>query len=137
MSRALVALAERGIRAEAEAKQQLKDSYHRFLAEEDPTRKNEAGKDLIRGIFGEESIAEDSVLNLPRAVWHHILKRVDKRQISVGDLTALQKWVRTAPDGDWYKEWPFSHCRWSSSWAGFFRQSKRTSCPLVVAATAA
>ena len=61
MSRALIALAERGVRAEAEAKEQLKTSYTRFLAENDPTRKNEAGKDLIRAIFGKDSLAEDSV----------------------------------------------------------------------------
>jgi hypothetical protein len=62
MSRALVALAERGVRAEAEAKEQLKASYHRFLAENDPALKNEAGKDLLRAIFGKDSIAEDSIL---------------------------------------------------------------------------
>jgi len=62
MSRALVALAERGVRAQAEAKEQLKSSYNRFLTENDPARKNEAGKDLIRAIFGKNSIAEDSVL---------------------------------------------------------------------------
>lgn len=61
MSRALVALAERGVRAEAEAKEQLKASYNRFVAENDPALKNEAGKDLIRAIFGTEAIAEDSV----------------------------------------------------------------------------
>jgi len=61
MSRALVVLAERGLRAEAEATQQLKTSYDRFLAESDPTRKNEAGQDLIRAIFGKGSIAEDPV----------------------------------------------------------------------------
>ena len=61
MSRALVALAERGVRAEAEAKEQLKSSYNRFLAENDPARKNEAGKDLIRAIFGKHAIAEDSI----------------------------------------------------------------------------
>jgi len=61
MSRALVALAERGVRAEAEAKEQLKSSYNRFLAENDPVRKNEAGKELIRAIFGKDVIAEDSV----------------------------------------------------------------------------
>lgn len=61
MSRALVALAERGVRAEAEAKEQLKSSYNRFLAENDPARKNEAGKDLIRAIFGKDAIAEDSI----------------------------------------------------------------------------
>ncbi len=61
MSRALVSLAERGVRAEAEAKEQLKFSFNRFLAENDPTRKNEAGKDLIRAIFGKDAIAEDSI----------------------------------------------------------------------------
>ena len=61
LSRALVVLAERGVRAEAEAKEQLKTSFHRFLAENDPARKNEAGIDLIRSIFGKDSIAEDSV----------------------------------------------------------------------------
>jgi hypothetical protein len=43
---------------------------------------------------------------LPRAVWHHLLERVDERRISVGDLLALQEWVKTgpsAPEGDWYK----------------------------------
>ena len=61
MSRALVALAERGVRAEAEAKEELKASYGRFLEENDPARKNEAGKDLIRAIFGKDAIAEDSI----------------------------------------------------------------------------
>jgi hypothetical protein len=49
------------VQAEAEAKQNLSASYHRFLAEDDPARKNEAGKDLIRAIFGKDAIAEDSV----------------------------------------------------------------------------
>ena len=62
MSRALVALAERGVRAGIEAKEQLKTSYNRFLGENDPARKNQAGKDLIRAIFGKDSIAEDSIL---------------------------------------------------------------------------
>ena len=61
MSRALVALAERGIRAKAEAKEQLKASYDRFLEENDPARKNEAGKELIRVIFGKDAIAEDCI----------------------------------------------------------------------------
>ena len=61
MSRALVDLAERGVRAEAEAKQQLKVAYRRFVDEAEPERKNEAGRDLIRAIFGRDSIAEDSI----------------------------------------------------------------------------
>jgi hypothetical protein len=59
ISRALVALAERGVRAEA--KQQLKSSYERFVAENEPSRKNAAGKDLIRAIFGKDAIAGDSI----------------------------------------------------------------------------
>ena len=62
MSRALVDLAARGIRAEAEAKQQLKAAYRNFVEEAEPERKNEAGRDLIRAIFGKNSIAEDSIL---------------------------------------------------------------------------
>ena len=61
MSRALVVLAERGVRAEMEAKQQLKAAYRNFVEEAEPERKNEAGRDLIRAIFGKDSIAEDSV----------------------------------------------------------------------------
>ena len=61
MSRALVTLAERGVQAEAEAQAQLRATYQGFLAESEPARKNEAGKALIRAIFGKESIAEDSV----------------------------------------------------------------------------
>ena len=62
MSRALVVLAERGARAEAEAKQQLKQAYRRFVDEREPDLKNEAGRDLIRTIFGNDSIADDSIL---------------------------------------------------------------------------
>ena len=62
LSRALVDLAERGVRAEAEAKQQLKTAYHEFVEEKEPARKNEAGRALIRAIFGKGSIAEDSIL---------------------------------------------------------------------------
>jgi DNA-directed RNA polymerase subunit F len=61
MSRALVILAERGVRAEAEAKQQLKAAYRNFVEEVEPERKNEAGRDLLRAIFGKDSLAEDSV----------------------------------------------------------------------------
>jgi hypothetical protein len=40
MSRALVVLAERGVRAEAEAKQQLRDAYREFVEEDQPDRKS-------------------------------------------------------------------------------------------------
>lgn len=61
MSRALVVLAERGVSAEIEAKQQLKAAYRNFVEETEPERKNEAGRQLIQAIFGKDSIAEDSV----------------------------------------------------------------------------
>ena len=61
ISRAVVALAERGIRADREAHDNLKATYRRFLKVQDPASKEEAGKDLIRAIFGTEAIAEDQV----------------------------------------------------------------------------
>ncbi len=62
MSRALVTLAERGVHAEQDAKKQLEVAFNSFLTEADPHRKNEAGKDLIRAIFGKNAIAEDPIL---------------------------------------------------------------------------
>ena len=62
MSRALVALAERAIREELDARENLKAAYQRFMKEQDPAGKNEAGKDLIRAMFGTDAIAEDPVL---------------------------------------------------------------------------
>ena len=62
MSRALVTLAERGVEAEAASRENLNATYHRFMSEDDPKRKGEAGKDLIRAIFGKEALAKDSLL---------------------------------------------------------------------------
>ena len=61
-SRALVVLAQRGVEAEAAARANLSATYRRFMAEADPERKNEAGKDLIRAVFGKDAIAEDPLL---------------------------------------------------------------------------
>lgn len=61
MSRALVTLAEHGIEAEAAARANLNMAYRQFMAEGDPRRKEVAGKDLIRAIFGNDAIAEDPV----------------------------------------------------------------------------
>ena len=61
MSRALIALAQRGVEAEAAARATLNATYRRFMAETDPERKGEAGKDLIQAIFGKDAIAEDSI----------------------------------------------------------------------------
>jgi len=62
MSRALVVLAQRGVEAEAAARNDLNATYRRFMSETDPERKGEAGKDLIRAIFGKDALAEDSIL---------------------------------------------------------------------------
>jgi hypothetical protein len=61
ISSALVALAERGVQAEAEAQRNLRSAYRGYLAENEPARKNETGKSLIRAIFGKDALAEDSV----------------------------------------------------------------------------
>ena len=58
VSRALVVLAERGIQAERDARRSLKNAYQRFMREQDPDRKNEAGRDLVRTIFGMGTIAD-------------------------------------------------------------------------------
>src|SRR6266571_2021135 len=42
MSRALVVLAERGLQAELDAKENLKAAYQQFMNEQEPTRKNAA-----------------------------------------------------------------------------------------------
>jgi hypothetical protein len=56
-SAALVSLAERGVRAEREAQENLRRSYRRYLKERDPERKLQAGDDLIRSIFGADAVA--------------------------------------------------------------------------------
>jgi hypothetical protein len=61
MSRALVELAQRGIEAEAEARENLNTTYRRFMAETEAERKNEAGEDLIRAIFGPDALAKDPI----------------------------------------------------------------------------
>jgi predicted DNA-binding ribbon-helix-helix protein len=62
VSRAVIALAERGVQAEREAKDNLRSAYQKFLREREPEKKGQAGKDLIRAIFGADAIAEDSIL---------------------------------------------------------------------------
>ena len=62
MSRALVSLAERGVRAEQDADRELKAAYRRFMQEPDRARKEAAGKDLIRAIFGKDAVAGDTLL---------------------------------------------------------------------------
>jgi hypothetical protein len=62
MSRALVTLAEKGIEAETAARTELAEAYKQFMAESDPEKKSQVGKELIRSIFGSDAIAQDPVL---------------------------------------------------------------------------
>ena len=62
ISRAVMTLAERGVRAELDAKKRLEASYRRFLKEKEPAKKEEPGKELIRAIFGADAIAKNSLL---------------------------------------------------------------------------
>src|ERR1700689_2290492 len=62
MSRALVTLAEKGVEAEAAARESLNNAYQKFISGGGPEQKNEAGNDLTRAIFGSTAIAEDSIL---------------------------------------------------------------------------
>ena len=62
VGRALIELAARGVRAERDAKKDLKTAHDRFMGELDSKRKDQAGKDLVRTIFGPDAIAEDPVL---------------------------------------------------------------------------
>lgn len=55
-------LAERGVRAERDADLELKAAYERFMKEQGSPRREAAGKDLIRAIFGKDAIAGDTVL---------------------------------------------------------------------------
>ncbi len=57
----MVVLAEKGVEAEAATRENLDNAYHRFLSEGDAEGKVEAGKNLIRAVFGKTAIAEDPV----------------------------------------------------------------------------
>jgi hypothetical protein len=59
VGRALVVLAEKGVQVEREAQGNLALAYRRFLKAPATTKKDKAGKDLIRTIFGKDAIADD------------------------------------------------------------------------------
>jgi hypothetical protein len=61
MSRALVALAEQGVEAESLGRARVAAAYEGFISNSDQAKSDEAGKELIRAIFGRDAIAEDSV----------------------------------------------------------------------------
>ncbi len=43
-------------------KQLLAEAYQRFLNEQNRDAKNEAGKDLVRAVFGADAIAADAIV---------------------------------------------------------------------------
>jgi hypothetical protein len=47
---------------EQETKQDLTTTYQEFLNEQESSKKDKAGRELIRAIFGGYAIAEDSVI---------------------------------------------------------------------------
>jgi hypothetical protein len=61
MSRALVTLAEQGVQAEAAGRSRIAAAYEGFMSNSDAVKREEAGKELIRAIFGRDAIAEDSL----------------------------------------------------------------------------
>jgi hypothetical protein len=61
VGRALVEFAMKLIEAEAEAEDALTSSYRRFMAANDVATKDAGGKDLVRSIFGRDSIADDPI----------------------------------------------------------------------------
>jgi hypothetical protein len=44
-----------------EARENVKTAYRRFMKEQEPARKKDAGRDLIRAIFGKDAVSEDSL----------------------------------------------------------------------------
>ena len=44
------------------AREHLNATYRRFMSETEPKHKGEAGKELIRAIFGKYALADDSIL---------------------------------------------------------------------------
>jgi hypothetical protein len=51
-------LAYHATRTEQDAKENLDAAYRAFLKEQDALKKDQAGRNLIRAIFGEDAIAD-------------------------------------------------------------------------------
>jgi hypothetical protein len=62
VSRAVASLVARGVQAEQNERESLDAAYDRFMTKADPKHREDAGKDLIRAVFGKDAIAEDPVL---------------------------------------------------------------------------
>jgi hypothetical protein len=56
-----VAIARRRVTAELDAERKLKGAYERFMELSDLPVKQEAGKELVRSIFGTEAVGEDLI----------------------------------------------------------------------------
>ena len=60
LDRAVVSMVARGVHAELSEKEHLEACYDRFMSEKNPARREDAGKDLIRAIFGKDAICRRS-----------------------------------------------------------------------------
>ena len=61
MSRALVSLAEQGVQARRDRRQQILSAYGRLVSEQNPQAIEQAGEDLMESIFGKNAFAKDPV----------------------------------------------------------------------------
>jgi len=50
------------LQAQKDVKENLRETYRAFLKEKESSKKAEAGRELVRAIFGKDAIAEDSLL---------------------------------------------------------------------------
>jgi hypothetical protein len=47
--------------------------------------------------------------DIPRALFAHLLQRIEERRVEAGALQSLARWLDTNPEvpaGDWYKRFP-------------------------------
>src|SRR5438067_310708 len=61
VGRALVTLVARGVRAETSEREHLEAAYDRFMNVKNSAKRDNAGKNLIRAVFGKGAIAGDTV----------------------------------------------------------------------------
>jgi predicted nucleic acid-binding protein len=72
-------------------------AYRTFVEEAEPQRKNEAGRDLIRAIFGKAAIAEDSIPQ-PAVVLTESI-RVSTRRARAKNWGQVKNWRKPSVHG--------------------------------------
>ena len=61
--------------------------------------------------------------NLPRALYAHLLERIQQRQVSGQQLRLMLRWMDThpeVPDGKWFKRFPAMTVCGESEWVKTF-----------------